>query len=204
MPTKNHARIEEFEGRAGVERSEPGGRAELSAGARGRAAEGLPAAAGSLAAWARERGLPGGPEEVADRLGRSRELPRELVDEALEQARVRRAAAAALPDEVRERLTDELIDELLAGRSSEAEIVGPDGLLGELTKRLIERAMAAELTEHLGYEPHAEPPGGAGNTRNGSTPKTLQTRQGPVRIERPRDRNATFEPRIVKNGQRRF
>ena len=64
--------------------------------------------------------------------------------------------------------------------------------------------MGAELTEHLGYEPHEEPPGGAGNTRNGSTPKTLETEQGPVRIEQPRDRNGSFEPEIVKKGQRRF
>jgi putative transposase len=54
-----------------------------------------------------------------------------------------------------------------------------------LTKRLVERAMSAELTEHLGYEPHQEPPGGTGNTRNGSTGKTLATEHGPVRIETP-------------------
>jgi putative transposase len=64
--------------------------------------------------------------------------------------------------------------------------------------------MSAELTEHLGYEPHQEPPGGAGNTRNGSTPKTLATEHGPVRIETPRDRNASFEPQIVRKGRRRF
>lgn len=63
-----------------------------------------------------------------------------------------------------------------------------------MTRRLVERAMAAELTEHLGYEPHQEPPGGVGNTRNGSTGKTLATEHGPVEIETPRDRNATFEP----------
>jgi putative transposase len=183
MPTRNHSsiEIEQVGGRAGVERSEPGGRAQLDVGARGGAAGGL-CAAGA---------------------GR-RELPGELVDEALAQARLRRQGAEALPGEVRERLTDELIDELLVGRRGEAQIVGPGGLLGELTKRLVERAMAAELTEHLGYEPHVEPPGGAGNQRNGSTPKTLQTRQGPVRIAQPRDRNGTFEAQIVKKGQRRF
>ncbi len=114
------------------------------------------------------------------------------------------AAGGALPEAVRERLSDELIDELLAGRRGEGEIVGPGGLLAELTRRLVERAMAGELTSHLGYEPHAEPPGGVGNTRNGSTPKTLQTAHGPVRIERPRDRAGSFEPQIVRNGQRRF
>jgi putative transposase len=114
------------------------------------------------------------------------------------------AAREELPREVRERLSDELIDELLAGASTEEEIVGAGGVLAQLTKRLVERALAAELTEHLGYEPHQEPPGGAGNTRNGSTAKTLATEHGSVEIETPRDRNATFEPQIVRKGQRRF
>src|SRR5437764_440849 len=109
-----------------------------------------------------------------------------------------------LPDEMREKLSDELVDELLAGAKTEEEIVGPGGLLADLTRRLVERAMSAELTEHLGYERHQEPPGGAGNTRNGGTPKTLATDQGPVRIKTPRDRNGSFEPQIVRKGQRRF
>src|SRR3954468_21503230 len=109
-----------------------------------------------------------------------------------------------LSEAVRRRLVDEVIDELLAGARAEEEIVGPGGVLAQLTKRLVERALSAELTEHLGYEPHQEPPGGVGNTRNGSTGKTLATEQGPVEIETPRDRNATFEPQIVRKGQRRF
>jgi len=180
MPTKNRrlsSRIEKLEGRDRVERSEPVGRAQLDAIARASA---------------------GGAVPVGEMLSP------EIVEQALAQERARRVAAERLPAEVRGRLSDELIDELLAGRRGEAEIVGPDGLLGELTKRLVERAMAGELTAHLGYEPHAEPPGGVGNTRNGSTPKTLQTEHGPVGIERPRDRRGTFEPQIVKNGQRRF
>jgi len=108
-----------------------------------------------------------------------------------------------LPDEVRDRLADEVIDELLAGARTE-EIVGPGGVLAQLTKRLVERAMSAELSEHLGYEPHQEPPGGVGNTRNGSTPKTLATEHGPVDVRTPRDRNGSFEPQIVRKGQRRF
>jgi putative transposase len=63
-------------------------------------------------------------------------------------------------DEMRERLPDEIVDELLAGAKTEEEIVGPGGLLAQLTKRLVERAMEVELTDHLGYEPHQEPPGG--------------------------------------------
>src|SRR5213082_2819312 len=109
-----------------------------------------------------------------------------------------------LPDEVRDRLADEVIDELLAGARTEEEIVGPGGVLAQLTKRLVERAMSAELTEHLGYKPHQEPPGGTGNTRNGSTTKTLATEHGPVELRTPRDRNSSFEPQIVRKGQRRF
>ncbi len=109
-----------------------------------------------------------------------------------------------LTDEVRDRLSDEVIDGLLAGARSEEEIVGAGGVLAQLTKRLVERALSAELTEHLGYEPHQEPPGGVGNTRNGSTPKTLATEHGSVRIETPRDRKGSFEPQLVRKGQRRF
>jgi transposase-like protein len=109
-----------------------------------------------------------------------------------------------LPDRVRELLPDGVLDELLAGARSEEEIVGPGGLLSQLTKRLVERAMEVELTDHLGYEPHLEPPGGTGNARNGTTPKTLVTEQGAVQIDAPRDRNGSFEPQIVRKRQRRF
>src|SRR6266545_1904867 len=112
--------------------------------------------------------------------------------------------ALEVADAIRDRLSDEVIDGLLAGARTEEEIVGPGGVLARLTKRLVERAMSAELTEHLGYEPHQEPPGGSGNTRNGSTAKTLATEQGPVRIETPRDRKGSFEPQIIRKGQRRF
>jgi putative transposase len=109
-----------------------------------------------------------------------------------------------VPAEVRELLDDELVDELLAGARTEEEIVGPGGLLAQLTRRLVERAMDVELTEHLGYEHGQSPPGGAGNTRNGSTPKTLVTEHGPVRIDTPRDRDSSFEPKVVRKRQRRF
>ena len=114
------------------------------------------------------------------------------------------AARAELAEEVKALLPDGLIDELLAGARTEEEIAGPGGLLGQLTKRLVERAMEVELTDHLGYEPHQEPPGGAGNTRNGSMSKTLLTEQGAVQIDTPRDRAGTFEPQIVRKRQRRF
>ena len=106
--------------------------------------------------------------------------------------------------DLREQLPDELIDELLAGARTEEQLVGPGGVLAELTKRLLERAMEVELTDHLGYEHGESPPGGTGNTRNGSTPKTLATEHGPVGIDTPRDRDGSFEPKIVRKRQRRF
>jgi len=109
-----------------------------------------------------------------------------------------------MPDEIRRKLPDEVVDELLAGARTEEEIVGPGGLLSQLTKRLVERALEVELTDHVGYEPHQEPPGGAGNTRNGSTPKTLITEHGRVGIDAPRDRDGSFSPKIVRKRQRRF
>jgi putative transposase len=109
-----------------------------------------------------------------------------------------------MPDEIRRKLPDDVVDELLAGARTEEEIVGPGGLLSQLTKRLVERAMEVELTDHVGYDRHQEPPGGAGNTRNGSTPKTLITEHGRVGIDAPRDRVGSFEPKIVRKRQRRF
>src|SRR5213082_823597 len=81
----------------------------------------------------------------------------------------------SVPDDIRRQLPDDVVDELLAGARTEEEIVGPGELLGQLTKRLVERALEVEMSDHLGYERHREPPGGAGNTRNGGTPKTLPT-----------------------------
>jgi putative transposase len=110
----------------------------------------------------------------------------------------------AMPGDLRGKLSDEVVDELLAGARTEEEIVGPGGLLSQLTKRLVERAMEVELTDHVGYDRHHEPPGGTGNTRNGSTPKSLITEHGAVQISAPRDREGSFEPRIVRKRQRRF
>lgn len=101
-------------------------------------------------------------------------------------------------------LSDELLDALLGGAKTAQEIAGPDGLLGQLTRRLLNRALEAELTEHLGYEAGEAPPGGAGNARNGKPGKTILTDQGPMRIRSPRDRKGTFEPRIVKKRQTRW
>lgn len=131
-------------------------------------------------------------------------VPAGLVDEAVERAAERRRVRQALGMPKDKRISNELLDELLAGASTEEEIAGPGGLLAELTKRLVERAMETELTDHVGYEPHHEPAGGAENQRNGTSPKTLITEHGKVPIDAPRDRDGSFEPKIVKKGQRRF
>jgi putative transposase len=109
-----------------------------------------------------------------------------------------------VPDDIRRKLPDDVVDELLAGAKTEEEIVGPGGLLSQLTKRLVERALEVEITDHLGFERHQEPPGGTGNTRNGSTAKRLVTEHGEVPIDTPRDRDGSFEPKIVRKRQRRF
>ena len=101
-------------------------------------------------------------------------------------------------------LSDDVLDALLAGAKTAQEIAGPDGLLGRLTRRLLNRALEAELSEHLGYQAGEAPPGGAGNARNGKPGKTILTDQGPLRIRSPRDRKGTFEPQIVKKRQTRW
>jgi putative transposase len=98
-------------------------------------------------------------------------------------------------------IRQELLDELLADYKGRADLVGPNGLIKELFKRLIETAAGAELTEHLGYE-RGDPVGrGSGNSRNGTTSKTLLTDHGEVPVAMPRDRNGSFEPQIVAKGQ---
>ena len=164
------------------------------------------------------RGLPGDETgELVERAGIGAGQPRrgasaahppgalaELVDEAVERAGGRRRVRQALGMPSDRRISDEVLDELLAGASTEEELAGPGGVLAQLTKRLVERAMEVELTDHVGYEPHQEPPGGGANQRNGSSPKTLITEHGPVGIDGPRDRDGSFAPKIVKKRQRRF
>jgi putative transposase len=98
----------------------------------------------------------------------------------------------------------ELLDELLKDYKKPGDLLGQDGLLQQLTKALVERALDGELTHHLGYEKHDSSGDNSGNSRNGTTPKTLRGKRGQVRIDVPRDRNAEFEPQLVKKGQTRF
>jgi putative transposase len=99
---------------------------------------------------------------------------------------------------------DTLIDELLAECKDPKEILSKEGLLGQLTKRLIERSLEAEMSDHLGYEPGSVEGRGSGNNRNGKGKKTIISDSGPVEIEVPRDRDSSFEPMLVKKRQRRL
>jgi putative transposase len=98
----------------------------------------------------------------------------------------------------------EILDELLKDYKGPEDITGENGLLKELTKALIERAMQAELTEELGYEKNQKGEKPTANRRNGSNGKTLRSDLGPLEIEVPRDRQGEFEPKIVPKGQREF
>jgi len=97
-----------------------------------------------------------------------------------------------------------LVDKLLADYKKPEDIIGENGLLKQLTKAVLERALSAEMTEHLGYEPHAPAGRNSGNSRNGATKKKLKGDFGELELETPRDRNASFEPKIVAKGQTRF
>jgi len=97
-----------------------------------------------------------------------------------------------------------LIDQLLADYKKPEDIIGENGLLKQLTKALLERALSAELTEHVGYEKHDPVGHNSGNSRNGTTRKSLKGDFGEFELETPRDRNGSFEPKIVTKGQTRF
>ena len=97
-----------------------------------------------------------------------------------------------------------LLDELLKDYTSPQEILGAHGLLKHLTKRLVARALDAELTAHLGYAPHVRSGSLEGNTRHGTGPKRVQTATGQLDLVVPRDRQGSFEPQLVKKRQRRL
>jgi putative transposase len=110
-------------------------------------------------------------------------------------------AAGAELDAVDEQLAARLVAQ---ARSQGISLVGPDGLLQQLTKLVLEGALEGELTDHLGYQ-HGDPAGrNGGNSRNGTRAKTVLTDIGPVELEVPRDRDATFQPTIVRKRQRRL
>src|SRR3954452_6654912 len=103
-----------------------------------------------------------------------------------------------------DKLRPELIDELLKGYQKPEDLIGETGILKQLQKALLERVMGAELTHHLGYEKHDPAGHNSGNSRNGSSSKTVKGEFGEMVIETPRDRNGTFEPQLLKKHQTRF
>ena len=143
----------------------------------------------------------------------ARDLSEEQLETAIADVRLRRALTGldeqqrlALADGLLEQLggehgqlpdavTDRVIDGLIAGKRGEAEILGPDGVLGDQTRRLIERALGEELSEQLGYPAGQAPPGGVGNSRNGGSPKTVLTANGAVAIQGPRIEKASLSRR---------
>ena len=106
------------------------------------------------------------------------------------------AALAAMPS-----IPKELIDQFVTGPMS-AEAVNAASMA--FKKALIERALGAELSQHLGYQPGTNKPGDANNHRNGASGKTVLTEDGPLRIDVPRDREGSFEPVLIPKHDRRF
>lgn len=101
-------------------------------------------------------------------------------------------------------INTDVIDELLKHYKTPEEILGENGLLKQLTKAVFQRALQAEMTLHLGHEKHAAVSNKSGNSRNGSSAKTIKGDFGTMPIEIPRDRESSFEPVLIPKGQTRF
>ena len=101
-------------------------------------------------------------------------------------------------------LRPELLAESLAEYETPEDLLGDDGLFKQLKKALLERALGAELSDHLGYEKGDSAGRGSSNSRNGHSGKTVLTEDGEVTLAVPRDRNGSFEPLIVPKGERRL
>ena len=101
-------------------------------------------------------------------------------------------------------ITPQLLDELLKDYQSPEDMFGHDGLLQQFTKAVVERALQAEMTHHLGYEKHDPAGQHTGNSRNGKSKKTIRGKRGQLEIDIPRDRASSFEPQLIKKGQTRF
>jgi len=101
-------------------------------------------------------------------------------------------------------INTDLIDDLLKHYKTPEEILGENGLLKQLTKAVLQRALQAEMTLHLGHEKHSSVSNKSGNARNGSSAKTIKGDFGTMPIEIPRDRDSSFEPVIIPKGQTRF
>src|SRR5512145_1325489 len=103
-----------------------------------------------------------------------------------------------------ENIIKELLKDVDFKKLKPEQITGQNGLIQQLTKRIVETAMNAEMTDHLGYEKHETISKPAGNSRNGKSLKKVITNNGEIEIEIPRDRKAEFEPQIIRKHQKRF
>lgn len=101
-------------------------------------------------------------------------------------------------------IREEILEELLKDYKNPEDLTGKDGLLKELTKRLVEKAMDSELTHHLGYEKYSSTGKNSGNSRNGKSSKNIKGDFGELSIEVPRDRNGDYDPQIIQKHQTRF
>lgn len=101
-------------------------------------------------------------------------------------------------------ISDKLIDQLLEGHNSPEAILGEEGLLKQLTKRVAERALQAEMDQHLGYDKHDRKGHNSGNSRNGKTRKSVRSIHGDIELAIPRDRNGSFEPQLVKKHDKQL
>ena len=99
---------------------------------------------------------------------------------------------------------DRLLDELMEDGVDAEDLFGEDGLLKRMKKRMAERILEAELTDHLGYEKHAPDGRNRGNSRNGKTTKTLKDDKGDLPVEIPRDREGSFDPKLIRKYQTRW
>lgn len=112
---------------------------------------------------------------------------------------------SGVPAEAEPLVSEEVLDSLMERVHAEgADLLGPDGLLSQVTKAVLERALSEELSDHLGYERGDAAGIGSGNSRNGFTPKRLHTEAGTVDLDVPRDREGSFEPKIVPKGTSRL
>tara|TARA_B100001063_G_scaffold193979_1_gene185438 strand:+ start:54 stop:1265 length:1212 start_codon:yes stop_codon:yes gene_type:complete len=101
-------------------------------------------------------------------------------------------------------ISDKLIDQLLEGCDSPEDILGEAGLLKQLTKKVAERALNAEMEQHLGYAKHAPEGRNSGNSRNGKSKKKVRSVHGEIDLDIPRDRSGSFEPKLVKKGEKQL
>lgn len=100
-------------------------------------------------------------------------------------------------------ITPKMLDALLEGCERPEDLLGEQGLMSELKRALMQRMLGAELTEHLGYEHGAAAPVEQANRRNGATRKMVRGQDGAMEIAVPRDRDGSFEPRLIPKGQTR-